>query len=185
MTHCLIAANSVHGVEIGISRNRISTDKATLDHCIVVNNGRYGVHGNYADLIHCTVAENVEGGVWGEGLSVSNSILYFNGPADKGPQIQSVGGVVTYCDVQGGRVGQGNLDADPEFARRGPDGDYHLRSQAGRWDPAAGIWVLDQVTSPCIDAGDPSSDFSQEPLPNGGRVNLGAYGNTSEASQSP
>jgi predicted outer membrane repeat protein len=43
---------------------------------------------------------------------------------------------VTYCNVQGGYEGQGNIDADPLFAD--PDnGDYHL---------SAG--------SPCIDAGD-------------------------------
>jgi formylglycine-generating enzyme required for sulfatase activity len=36
-------------------------------------------------------------------------------------------------------------------------------------------------TSPCVDAGAPTSDFSQEPAPNGCRANLGAYGNTSDA----
>ena len=35
--------------------------------------------------------------------------------------------------------------------------------------------------SPAIDAGDPGSDWSKEPKPNGRRVNLGAYGNTPEA----
>jgi parallel beta-helix repeat protein len=33
-----------------------------------------------------------------------------------------------------------------------------------------------QCASPCIDAGDPNSDYSQEPNPNGGRINMGAYG---------
>ncbi len=37
------------------------------------------------------------------------------------------------------------------------------------------------ANSPCIDAGDPLSDFNLEPEPDVGRVNLGAYGNTSEA----
>jgi hypothetical protein len=46
-------------------------------------------------------------------------------------------------------------------------------------------WVSDSVTSPCIDAGDPNSDYSQEPIPNGGRINMGAYGNTGQASKSP
>lgn len=36
--------------------------------------------------------------------------------------------------------------------------------------------------SPAIDAGDPASDWSREPSPNGYRVNLGAYGNTPWAS---
>lgn len=47
-------------------------------------------------------------------------------------------------------------------------------------------WVfIDPVTSPCIDAGDPSSDYSLEPAPNGGVINMGAYGNTEYASKSP
>jgi hypothetical protein len=64
-------------------------------------------------------------------------------------------------------------------------GDYHLKSQAGRWDPAGQSWVPDEVTSPCIDAGDPNSPAGAEPEPNGGRVNMGAYGGTGEASKSP
>lgn len=38
-----------------------------------------------------------------------------------------------------------------------------------------------RATSSAIDAGDPTSSFSNEPKPNGNRVNLGRYGNTSEA----
>ncbi|MHC4694548.1 MAG: right-handed parallel beta-helix repeat-containing protein, partial [Planctomycetota bacterium] len=34
------------------------------------------------------------------------------------------------------------------------EGDYHLKSQAGRWDANSQSWVQDDVTSPCIDAGD-------------------------------
>jgi hypothetical protein len=62
-------------------------------------------------------------------------------------------------------------------------GDYHLRSQAGRWD-ALNPWFQDEITSPCIDAGNPSTPISSEPLPNGGRINMGAYGGTSQASLS-
>jgi hypothetical protein len=66
--------------------------------------------------------------------------------------------------------------------------DYHVRSTAGRWDPAAnggaGAWVLDLQHSPAIDAGDPASSFAAEPEPNAGRANLGAYGNTWQASKS-
>ncbi|MHC4676050.1 MAG: M6 family metalloprotease domain-containing protein [Planctomycetota bacterium] len=46
-------------------------------------------------------------------------------------------------------------------------------------------WLVDDVNSPCIDAGDPGSDYSLEPAPNGGRINMGAYGNTQYASKSP
>jgi predicted outer membrane repeat protein len=64
------------------------------------------------------------------------------------------------------------------------DGDYHLKSQAGRWDPNSQNWVQDDVTSPCIDAGDPNDPIGDEPFPNGGRINMGDYGGTAEASKS-
>ena len=64
------------------------------------------------------------------------------------------------------------------------EGDYHLKSQAGRWDEASGNWVQDKVTSPCIDAGDPNSPIMYEPFPNGGVINMGAYGGTAQASKS-
>jgi hypothetical protein len=64
------------------------------------------------------------------------------------------------------------------------DRDYHLKSRTGRWDPNSQSWVKDNVTSPCIDAGDPNSPVGEEPIPNGGRINMGAYGGTAEASKS-
>jgi hypothetical protein len=103
--------------------------------------------------------------------------------------------------VQWCSLGVGNISADPLFARPGywdPNGtpgnlkddfwvrgDYHLKSQAGRWDPTAGRWVVDEVTSPCIDAGNDSPDWKSEPWPHGQRVDIGAYGGTAEASLSP
>src|SRR5690606_30559576 len=62
-------------------------------------------------------------------------------------------------------------------------GDYHLKSQAGHWDRATETWVFDEVTSSCIDAGDPNAPLGAEPFPNGGYVNLGAYRGTLEASR--
>jgi len=38
--------------------------------------------------------------------------------------------------------------------------------------------------SPCIDAGDPNSAYEDEPSPNGGRINIGAFGNTPNATES-
>ena len=43
---------------------------------------------------------------------------------------------------------------------------------------------MDEVTSLCIDAGDPTTPINFEPFPNGGIVNMGAYGGTPEASKS-
>jgi len=72
---------------------------------------------------------------------------------------------------------------DPLFVDS-DSGDYHLRSERGRYWPEHDVWVLDAVTSPCIDAGDPTADYSAEQLPDGGRLNLGAYGGTAFASMS-
>ena len=43
---------------------------------------------------------------------------------------------------------------------------------------------MDEVTSLCIDAGDPMMPINFEPFPNGGIINMGAYGGTVEASKS-
>ena len=53
------------------------------------------------------------------------------------------------------------------------------------FDHLLGEWIVDGVTSPCIDAGDPNSDWTAELWPHGKRINMGAYGGTSQASMSP
>jgi hypothetical protein len=78
----------------------------------------------------------------------------------------------------------GNINVDPCFAD--PDNrDYHLKSQAGRWDPVSQSWVQDDITSPCIDTGDPDTEIESEPSPHGDIINMGAYGGTEKASKSP
>ena len=62
-------------------------------------------------------------------------------------------------------AGEGNIDIDPLFINAA-GGNYHLLPN-----------------SQCIDAGDPASDYNNEPSPNGDRVNMGAYGNTTEAAR--
>ena len=77
----------------------------------------------------------------------------------------------------------GNIGDDPLFVAPDQD-DFHLKSQAGHWDAVLQVWVPDDVTSPCIDAGDPLIAVEHELFPNGGIVNMGAYGGTCEASKS-
>lgn len=81
-----------------------------------------------------------------------------------------------------GPIGPGNIHVYPVFADT-VSYDFHLASQYGRWNGSG--WVTDGVTSPCIDAGDADAEWCNEPEPNGGRLNMGAYGNTAEASKSP
>ena len=65
--------------------------------------------------------------------------------------------------------------------------DVHLRSADGYFDNSGKYYPKGStdVTSIAIDAGAIESDYSKEPMPNGGVVNLGCYGNTPEASNSP
>lgn len=108
---------------------------------------------------------------------LKNSILWGN--SGEFGVVSGGGYGISYSTTQ--QPGQGNLALDPLFASPA-SGDYHLRSSAGRY--TSGGWVVDVASSPAIDAGDPASDYSLETTPNGGRINLGAYGNTAEASRS-
>ncbi len=87
--------------------------------------------------------------------------------------------------------GPGNSYDNPRFAQPGrwldgfwETGDLHIRSTVGRWDDVNEIWTQDAIQGPGIDAGDPNSDYLEEYWPNGGVVNIGAYGGLVEASLS-
>ena len=137
---------------------------------------------------------------------ISSNIIAFN-------RAGFVGGIYGPCtnsynvywsneggNVGGGAgVGPGDFLADPLFASDGywdtnetpdeedniwVDGDYHVRSEAGRWSPTDRRWIPDAQTSPCIDAGDPDSDWTAELWPHGRHMNIGAYGGTAQASMS-
>ncbi len=77
-----------------------------------------------------------------------------------------------------------------------PSGNYYDHDTAASFSPTPGFGDLSgdpmyedtlnddfhlAFGSPAIDAGDPASDYSNEPEPNGDRINMGAYGNTLEA----
>ena len=208
LAKCRVTANeAAYG---GGMFNFIANPKLT--NCVFSGNSANYGGGIYIDtgnptVTNCTFAGN-RAKYAGDGMGnrafsgptlVTNCI--FNGSSSQIWQ----GAIVTYSNVQGGRSGEGNIDVDPLFASPGywadasdpnitrspgdpnavwVEGDYHLKSQAGRWDPASQSWVKDDVTSPCIDAGDPNSPIGEEPEPNGGRINMGAYGGTKEASKS-
>jgi parallel beta-helix repeat protein len=143
-----------------------------------------GHDGGFPTLINCTISGNGGDGLYAEGTSgatLTNCILWGNGSNEIDLGGASV--AASYCDIEGGWPGTGNIDADPCFADP-ENGDYHLKSQGGRWEPNEGRWTTDDVTSPCIDAGDPMSPIGLEPFPSGGRINMGAYGGTTEASKS-
>ncbi len=201
--NCLIYDNyASSGGGISINGN------PKIINCIIIGN-LAGIRGSgiYSagnpTLINCTFSGNSD--VMGSPIYfaygnpiLTNCILWDNAPEEI--RVQSGTPIITYSDVQGGYEGEGNIDVDPNFVDLGyrdpngtpepwddfwVNGDYHLKSQTGRWDPNSQSWVLDYVTSPCIDAGNPGCPVEDEPLPNGNRINMGAYGGTVESSKSP
>lgn len=155
-----------------------------------------GMHIEYssATITHCTFVGNLAsdfgGGIrnYYADTTIENTIIRSSIPE----QIHNVECTpqVRYCCIQGGYSGEGNVDVDPMFASNGywdgddwVEGDYHLKSQSGRWDD--GQWVTDAVTSPLIDAADPAmGTWHHELWPHGGRANIGACGGSPQASMS-
>jgi len=124
---------------------------------------------------------NISGdGIYNSAISsIHNCILWGDSP-----QVYNSGTLtITYSNIQGGWNGEGNIDIDPNFVDPA-NSDYHLKSQAGRWNPNTLTWIQDAVTSPCVDAGDPTSVWTNELWPHGKRINMGAYGGTPQASMS-
>ncbi len=187
----------------------------SLVNCLIVGNRVTGADGatvycrdSQTVLSNCTLADNLAGPqgaallLVDSDVTVIDSILWGNAPCEI-LSTETSESSICYGDVQGGWPGAGNIEADPLFVRcgvwdsvddpfdsqnQGADwtaGDYHLMSQAGRWDVIGRRWMRDEQTSPCVDAGLPGQPVESEATPNGSRINLGAYGGTAEASKSP
>ncbi len=149
--------------------------------------------GSSLTMRHVTIAEHGCSSTYGGNgvflergstLRVENSILWGNDQSSSEIYTDpSSSYSAVYSDLQQVVAGTGNFSLDPLFVNA-QAGDFHLRSTAGHWDETSG-WALDTTTSPCIDAADPAASFDQEPSPNGGRAEVGAYGNTAQASLSP
>jgi len=153
---------------------------ALTNNTIVSNSANFGggvscAHGSSPILKNSIVAFNFKGGglyVYTGADSCSPVVTFSDFYANAG------GNYVNWPNPTGS---QGNISKNPLFASL-ITGDFHEKSKGGRWDPGKG-WVKDAVHSPCIDTGALSSAFGNEPTPNGGRINMGAYGNTSKASK--
>jgi len=185
----------------GIYLDNSNYPTSTMAGTVIQNNVLYSIfsHGirlkNVTDTrivsntINRTISANTDG-ILAEGSGLSNNSV--RNTIIIGAARNGINGTIasTYNliwlngnSAYGGNVQNktGDIYADPLFANPAA-GDFHLKSQAGRWNGTA--WVLDSVTSPAIDAGDPADAYSLEPQPNGNRINMGAYGGTAEASKS-
>ncbi|MHC4206787.1 MAG: right-handed parallel beta-helix repeat-containing protein, partial [Planctomycetota bacterium] len=199
LTNCTFSGNSAYNdffSSSGGGINSLGDDIIILTNCTFAQNFAlrgnalcdYNLYPSNIELINCILWDGV-GSIW-----------HHSWDPDYDSTI-----TITYSNIQDGWSGEGNIDIDPCFVNPGIwanvndpnivvepndpnavwiDGDYHLKSQAGRWNPNSESWVIDDVNSPCIDAGDPNSPVDREPFPNGDIINMGAYGGSAEASKS-
>lgn len=138
MTNCTVSGNFSDGGSIE------NANDLTMTNCVVTDNigqttggGIYNA-GKLLTMTNCTVSGNISqegrgGGIYSfEPLTLTNDIIF----GDTGSEIDTAGGpppVVSFCDIQGGYAGTGNINADPLFVSAT---DFHL-----------------QPGSPCLEAG--------------------------------
>ncbi len=172
---------------------RLNLINGLVDHndALADNGDGLGLNGGVANLSNCTIADNGGVGIlYSAGtVSITNSILWGhlddlkNFPND-GQIPVTLSNVFYSCIGNGDNNGrQGCISIDPQFADALY---YHLRSIQEHYTGgyfSGGSWTTAISNSPVIDKGDPAADYSLEPTPNGGRINLGAYGNTPVASK--
>ncbi|GEM_PF-3822952 len=184
ISNCIFLRNFVNTNGGGI--NCYSGSSVEAINCIFIENSSKnggaitsGETSNYV-ITNCTFSNNTavgSGGAisnWGNSsATVTNCILYGN-IAISSPEISftsTSSATVTYSDVAGGWLGEGNIDADPLFVT-GPYGDYYL-SQT----PVQG------TTSPCVDTGTGTpADYGLEDTttrtdeaPDAGTVDMGYH----------
>jgi len=151
LVNCIIAGNGGDGVEMGfaISDGGTVPDLPRLDHCTIVGNRGWGING--API-------------------VTNSIIRDNNPDSASGQFVDLDAAVSYCNIEGGYPGTGNIDEEPEFVAPG----YWV----GRGTPEA-TWMRGNyhllTDSPCIDAGDPAfvMDVTDTDIDGHGRILCG------------
>jgi hypothetical protein len=208
LNNCAFSGNAVSYNGGGMCNSM--TSNPTITNCIFIGNsvsyyggGMANRLGSNPTIANCTFSGNSAdtngGGMYNYYYSspiVTNCILWSN-TAPLGAQIdngEESFSDVTFSDVQDSWPGLGNIDADPCFVDADAN-DYHLKSEGWSWDIMRQRWTYDDVTSRCIDAGNPGSPLGDELLsvpddPNNEwgqnlRINMGVFGGTAEASIPP
>ena len=160
--------NTGGGIYVG------SKSDPTIENNILYNNAAYGgggiaVLGSIATITNNTICDNQSqkkgAGIWFQsaaGAILTNTIVRDNVAAfDPDISVDGTAPPVTYCNIEGGWLGKGNIDKDPLFVDQA-NGDYHLT-----------------FPSPSKDMGDNSAvnepvDFEGDPRIAYGTVDMGA-----------
>jgi hypothetical protein len=200
ITNCTISGNSAPwcGGAAGLHDGNISNSVISGN----VSNGA-ALYYCGGSVTNCTIVGNTYRVSHKGQVSFTNCIMWDNRP----PFFRCL----HYCCVMGASGSDDCIGSDPCFVVPGywdpngtyadpsddfwVEGDYHLKSEGWRWNTDANQWDWDEVTSRCIDAGNPGSPLGDEPITldidplkrcgQNLRINMGAYGGTFEASMPP
>ncbi len=163
----------------GDPTNNINGFQTIVKNNIIIDNTSFGID-NQQPAIHSFISDynDIYGNISGNYNNVTSITDIYSQPKLASKLVDIYNNVLN--PNWQNAVLTGNFKGD--LGANEAKDEYHLKSQFGRWDGMQ--WVADLITSPCIDEGDPAYNYSNEPTPNGGRLNIGAYGNTIEASKS-
>jgi hypothetical protein len=175
ITKGIVSNFTIYGTTTGIDAH----DYNLTVRNIVITNCQTGILGNadsQMDIINNTILGNTTAGIYVAGPTiVRNNIILGNAQG-----INWAGGagalsdlVISYNDVHG-------------------NGTNYVNCTAGNNDISNNVLFInesaydyrEQAEQPTIDMGDPANDWSNEPDPHGGRINMGAFGNTPYATTS-
>ena len=193
-----VISNTIYQVSAGIYRHSYNT-QYEMYYINIRNNVIYDVirginpSFNESEVANNTIYNCTNQGIfiaYGGNPIIKNNIITnclsggagirIDSPATATLQYNNVWNNTNNYAGDNGESGEGDISIDPLFVDPA-ERDFHLKSEEGRCNGST--WLKDNVTSPVIDKGDPSSDYTKELSPNGNRINLGAYGNTTYASK--
>ncbi len=152
-----------------------------------VNRGGIYCHGQSEPiLVNSTISDNAGSGIvcLYSDITISNSIISNN--SGNGVEASDSSPSIMYSNLYNNTGNSfGNSDSIGVLVTTNINGDSCDIYQNTLMDPmfvsatSNDHHLLD--SSPCINSGNPATIYSNEPEPNGDRVNMGAFGNTAEA----
>ncbi len=164
---------------------------SVLKNFIIRNSGRAITINSGSPKIHnITIVDNYYGiaAYDDSNPDISNCIFWHNKEGDL------FGCKCRYSCIESRIGGEGNIYVNPLFVDAA-NGDYHLKSEGWRWNTNSESWTWDDMTSLCIDAGDPCSPLGDELMsvprdPDNiygvnRHIDMGVYGGTCQASMLP
>ena len=177
--NCTVSNNDGPGIDL-------AGYTATVDHCLITNNsGELGGGiitngGNNITISFCTISANSGDGIWGGwsfNATLTNSIITDNLGAGVRFYVPE-NFIINYCDISGNDSGSFSgliPDSLGEIVTTNANGDscdafFNIFLNPQFVDTLAGDYHL-QSTSPCIDAGNPTSPHD----PDSTIADLGAF----------